>query len=110
MRRGAVILDFSIDNGGCVETSRPTNHANPAYVEEGVIHFCVPNVPARVARTASYALSNAILPYVLHLSHAGLQESLHTIPELRRGVNVVDGRLAHPGVAAALGRPVEVTL
>ncbi len=110
MRRGAVILDFSIDNGGCVETSRPTNHASPAYVEEGVIHFCVPNVPARVARTASYALSNAILPYLLELGRLGVEGSLGAMSELRRGVNVLEGRLAHPGVAAALGRAVEVTL
>lgn len=108
MRKRAVIIDFSIDNGGCVETSRPTNHASPAYVEENVIHYCVPNVPARVARTASYALSNAVLPYLLEIGRLGVAESLRAIPELRRGVNVLEGKLAHPGVAAALGRPVEV--
>jgi len=110
MRPGAVIIDFSIDNGGCVETSRPTNHVNPSYVEEGIIHYCVPNTPARVARTASYALANAMLPYLQEMGDKGILGALQSMPELRRGVNVFQGQLAHPGVAAALGREVEVTL
>lgn len=110
MRSRAVIIDFSIDSGGCVETSRPTNHVNPSYIEEGVIHYCVPNVPARVARTASYALANAVLPYLLEIGKRGVSGALRAIPELRRGVNVLRGRLAHPRVAAALGRRAEVSL
>lgn len=110
MRSRAVIIDFSIDSGGCVETSRPTNHMNPSYVEEGVIHYCVPNTPARVARTASYALSNSMLPYLLQLGELGVEEALRTVPDLRRGVNTLNGKLAHHGVAAALGQEVEVEL
>ncbi len=110
MRPRAVIIDFSIDSGGCVETSRPTNHVDPSYIEEGVIHYCVPNVPARVARTASYALSNALLPYLLEIGQRGVAGAVRAIPDLRRGVNVLRGMLAHPGVAAALGREVEVSL
>lgn len=108
MEPRAVIIDFSIDMGGCIETSRPTSHIDPSYVEEGVLHYCVPNVPARVARTASYALSNAILPYLLDIGQQGVNLALRTNEGLRRGVNVFEGRLAHPGVAAALGREVEV--
>lgn len=108
MSSRAVIIDFSIDMGGCVETSRPTNHVDPSYIEESVIHYCVPNVPARVARTASYALANAILPYLLDIGAQGIRIALDTHEDLRRGVNVFEGRLAHPGVAAALGREVEV--
>lgn len=108
MRPRAVILDFAIDSGGCVETSRPTNHVNPSYIEEGIIHYCVPNVPARVARTASYALANAVLPYLLEIGKQGVAGAIASIPELKRGTNVLDGRLAHPAVASALGRQVEV--
>lgn len=110
MRPRAVLIDFSIDSGGCAETSRPTNHVNPSYVEEGVIHYCVPNTPARVARTASYALSNAMLPYLLDLGEHGVTETLQTNADLRRGVNTFNGKLAHRGVAAALGQAVEVTV
>ncbi len=110
MQPRAVIIDFSIDNGGCVETSRPTNHINPSYIEEGVVHYCVPNVPARVARTASYALANAILPYLLDIGRQGIHLALESHDDLRRGVNVFEGRLAHPGLASALGREVEVEL
>lgn len=110
MRPGSVIMDFAIDSGGCVETSHPTTHLNPTYVEEGVIHYAVPNVPAAVARTASYALSNAVLPYLLSMGEMGVDQAVHQIPELRRGVNVWQGKLAHPAVAQALGRNVEVTL
>ncbi len=91
MRPRAVIIDFSIDQGGCVETSRPTSHHNPVYVEEGVIHYCVPNVPARVARTASHAWTNAILPYLLTLGTLGLDEALRVSVPLRHGLAVLRG-------------------
>jgi len=110
MQPRAVIIDFAIDNGGCVETSRPTNHINPSYIEEGVVHYCVPNVPARVARTASYALANAVLPYLLDIGREGMKLALESHPDLRRGVNVYKGRLAHSGLADALGREVEAEL
>lgn len=110
MQPRAVIIDFAIDNGGCIETSRPTNHVNPSYIEEGVVHYCVPNVPARVARTASYALANAILPYLLDIGREGISMAVESHPDLRRGVNVYRGRLAHSGLADALGREVEVEL
>lgn len=110
MRRGAVIIDFSIDNGGCVATSRPTTHRDPTFVAEGVIHFCVPNTPARVARTASYALTNAILPYLLSIGERGVEAAIREDPSLARGVNVYQGRLANPQVAAALGMTLEVEL
>lgn len=107
MRAGSVILDFSVDNGGCVETTRPTTHHDPTYVVEGVIHFAVPNVPARVARTASYALTNAALPYLLTLGARGLWTALREIPDLSNGLVVREGRLVHAGVARSLGREVE---
>jgi alanine dehydrogenase len=86
-----VIIDFSIDQGGCVETSRPTTHRDPTYLEEGVIHYCVPNVPARVARTGSHALTNALLPYLLDIGRLGLEEAIRTNRPLRRGVSVYQG-------------------
>jgi alanine dehydrogenase len=107
MRPKAVILDFAIDSGGCVETSHPTTHVNPSYVEEGVIHYCVPNVPALVSRTASYGLANVMLPYLLHMGEVGVQMALEQVTELRLGVNTLQGRLVHPAIAAALGREVE---
>lgn len=110
MRQRAVIIDFAIDMGGCVETSRPTSHLDPAYIEEGVIHYCVPNVPARVARTASYALANAILPYLLDIGRQGVKVALRRNADLRRGVNTYEGRLAHAALADALGIEVEVEL
>jgi alanine dehydrogenase len=106
MRPRTVILDFAIDSGGCVETSRPTNHVNPTFVEEGVIHYCVPNVPALVGRTASYALSNAVLPYLLRIGEQGLDGAVDGCAELRRGINTRHGQLVHPAIAAALGKEI----
>lgn len=108
MRPRAVIIDYAIDSGGCVETSRPTTLVNPSYVEEGVIHYCVPNVPALVARTASYALSNAVLPYLILIGEVGIDAALATLPELKRGVNTRRGQLVHPALAAALGHAMEI--
>jgi alanine dehydrogenase len=98
MRPRAVIVDFSIDQGGCVETSRPTTHRDPIFVAEGVIHYCVPNVPARVARTGSYALTNAIAPYLLDLGRLGLDAALQVQRALHRGLTVYRG--GEPAVAA----------
>jgi alanine dehydrogenase len=93
MRPRTVIIDFSIDQGGCIETSRPTTHRDPIYFDEGVIHYCVPNVPARVARTGSYALTNALLPYLLDIGRLGIDDALRTSGPLRAGLNVVRGGL-----------------
>ncbi len=93
MRPRAVIIDFSIDQGGCVETSRPTTHRDPIFIAEGVVHYCVPNVPARVARTASYSLTNALLPYLSDIGVLGIDAALRTRSALRRGLNVYRGAL-----------------
>jgi alanine dehydrogenase len=110
MRPGSVIIDFSIDQGGCVETSRPTTLRDQTFVEEGIIHHCVPNMTASVARTASYALTNAALPYLLSIGAYGLPGVLKSEPGLVEGVNLYRGKLVHPEVAAALGRQVEIDL
>lgn len=103
MRPGSVIIDFAIDQGGCMETSRPTTLRDQTYIEEHVIHYCVPNVTAAVARTTSHALTNAALPYLLAVAAHGLEGALSQQPALRSGLNLKAGRVVHPGVAAALG-------
>ncbi|RMG68996.1 MAG: alanine dehydrogenase [Calditrichaeota bacterium] len=110
MRNRAVLIDFAIATGGCVETSRPTNLSNPFYVEEEVIHYCVPNVTSLVARTASYAHGNALLPYLLALGRDGLDKAIQHIPELKQGVNLWRGKLANTHVAEAMGKNVEIDL
>ena len=106
MRSGAVIIDFSIDEGGCVETSRPTTLRDPTFVADGVIHYCVPNMTAAFARTTSYAITNAALPYLLAIGQHGLPEASQYEPALAPGINLYQGKLAHRGVAAAIGREV----
>src|SRR6185437_8759115 len=103
MKRGAVLVDIAIDQGGCFETSRPTTHADPTYVEEGVIHYCVTNMPGAVARTSTFALNNATLPFLLALAEKGWRQALADDPHLRAGLNVYQGRITHPAVARALG-------
>lgn len=93
MRPRAVFIDFSIDQGGCAETSRPTTLRNPTFVEENVTHYCVPNVPALVARTASHALTNAALPYLLELGERGVEGALENDPALRRGLQALNGKM-----------------
>jgi len=110
MRPGSVIIDFSIDQGGCVETSRPTTLRDQTYVEEGVIHSCVPNLTATVARTTSYAITNAALPYLLALGEHGLLGSYKVMPSLLAGINLYQGELVHPDVAAAMGRDMDSDL
>jgi alanine dehydrogenase len=104
MQRGAALVDVSIDQGGIAETSRPTTHAAPFYVEEGVVHYCVTNMPAAVARTATVALTEATLPYVLALAGRGVAEALRADPGLAAGLNVAGGKVMHAGLAADLGR------
>jgi alanine dehydrogenase len=105
MKRGSVIVDISIDQGGCSETSRPTTHAAPTYVAHEVVHYCVTNMPGAVARTSTFALNNATLPFVLALASKGTRAALAADPHLLDGLNVYQGRIAHPAVAAALGEP-----
>jgi alanine dehydrogenase len=104
MTPGSVIVDVAIDQGGCFETSRPTTHHEPTFIIDGVVHYCVANMPGAVPRTASEALGNATLPYVLKLADQGL-EALRADRHLARGLNVLAGDITHPAVATALGRP-----
>ncbi|GIX29638.1 MAG: alanine dehydrogenase [Porticoccaceae bacterium] len=106
MAPGTVLIDVAIDQGGCFETSRPTDLDHPVYVEEGVIHYCVPNMPSAVARTATLALTHITGPYVLRMAQAGILKALEQDPHLRAGLNVYRGRIVHPAVAAALGEPL----
>ena len=103
MQPGAVLVDVAIDQGGCAETSRPTTHSSPTYSEEGVVHYCVANMPAACARTATQALTNATLPYVLALAGKGWQEALKADAGLRKGLNLHLGQVTHAGLAADLG-------
>nr|HID14349.1 alanine dehydrogenase [Anaerolineae bacterium] len=101
MKRGAVILDFSIDQGGCVETSRPTTLRDPVFIEEGVVHFCVPNAPGILPRTSTHAFNNAAWPYIRHIAEVGLEQALEALPALARGVAIRDGRIVNEPLAAA---------
>jgi alanine dehydrogenase len=104
MRRGSVIVDVAIDQGGCIETSRPTTHADPIYVEHGVVHYCVTNMPGAVARTSTFALNNATLPYIIRLAELGPAAAMLADAHLRDGLNVHRGKLIHPAVAEAQGK------
>lgn len=99
MPRGSVIVDVAIDQGGCIETSRPTTYDNPSFVEEGVIHYCVTNLPSAVARTATRALENSTLPYILALADKGYRGALKEDEHFRRGLNIYRGRITHEAVA-----------
>lgn len=99
MKPGSVIIDVSIDQGGCIETSRPTTWASPAYTEHGVTHFCVPNMPSNVGRTATYSLSNAVLPYILNIADKGLKAALLDDPGLAKGVYTYNGAITNRALA-----------
>ena len=103
MKPGSVLVDISIDQGGCFETSRPTTHADPTYVVSGVIHYCVTNMPGAVARTSTFALNNATLPFIEALADKGWRRALGDDPHLRAGLNIHAGRVTHGAVANALG-------
>ena len=103
MRRGSVIVDVSIDQGGCVETSRPTTHSNPVFVVDGVIHYCVVNMPGAFPRTSTFALCNVTIPYILKLANLGWRKAIQEDQGLAKGLNIVGGRVTHPAVASALG-------
>ncbi|MGF1612189.1 MAG: alanine dehydrogenase [Kiloniellales bacterium] len=101
MRPGSVLVDIAIDQGGCFETSRPTSHANPTYVEEGCVHYCVTNMPGAVARTSTIALNNATLPFALALANKGYRVALAEDPHLKAGLNVANGKITYKAVAHA---------
>ena len=106
MHDGAALVDISIDQGGCFETSRPTTHANPTYIDEGVVHYCVTNMPGAVARTSTLALTNVTLPYVKALADKGWSQALAEDSHFANGLNVHRGTIRHPEVAAALNLPL----
>jgi alanine dehydrogenase len=103
MRPGSVLVDIAIDQGGCFETSRPTSHSDPTYVEDGVVHYCVTNMPGAVARTSTFALTNATLPFVLALAGKGWRQAMLADPHLADGLNIHAGQVTHIAVAQALG-------
>jgi alanine dehydrogenase len=107
MKERAVLVDVSIDQGGCFETSRPTTHSDPTFVVDGVTHYCVTNMPGAVPITSTYALTNSTLPYVLSIADLGVKEAVARDPGLGRGVNIVGGRVTHPAVAEAVQLPFQ---
>ncbi|WP_242127102.1 alanine dehydrogenase [Sphingobium sp. Sx8-8] len=105
MKKGAVLVDVAIDQGGCFETSHPTTHDDPTYIVDGIVHYCVANMPGAVARTSTYALNNVTLPHALRIADMGWKDALGADPHLLDGLNVWDGRITYRAVAEALGLP-----
>ncbi|PJF21691.1 MAG: alanine dehydrogenase [Phototrophicales bacterium] len=106
MKNGSVIVDVAVDQGGCVETTRPTTHSNPTYVIDGVVHYGVANMPGAVPRTSSFALSNATLRYAIKLADLGLTEAFKSDPGLAAGLNIYQGKVTHPAVAETFDLPL----
>lgn len=106
MRPGTVLVDVAVDQGGCIETCRPTTHDDPIYVIDGVVHYCVANMPGAVPYTSTIALTNATLPYAIKLANLGWKEACKQDPALRLGLNVVNGKVVYTGVADAFGLPL----
>ena len=107
MKRGSVLVDIAIDQGGCFETSHPTTHDNPVFVVDGIIHYCVANMPGAVARTSTYALNNATQPFVVRIADLGAEAAMHADPHLAHGLNVSGGLIRHRAVADALALAYE---
>ena len=103
MKPGSVVVDVAVDQGGCIETSHPTTHSNPTFVVDGVVHYCVSNMPGAVPRTSTYALSNATLPYIFKLATRGVGTAIRSDPALALGVNTCKGEIVYPAVAEAFG-------
>jgi len=103
MKEGSVVVDVSVDQGGCIETCRPTTHENPTFVVEGVVHYCVANMPGAVPMTSTIGLTNATLPYAVQLANEGYEQAISKNKELRLGLNVIDGAITYQGVAEAFG-------
>jgi alanine dehydrogenase len=106
MQPGSVIVDVAVDQGGCFETTRPTTHEAPSYVEEGIIHYCVANIPGAVSRTSTFALCNATLPYIRLLAKLGLAELCQNQPSFRSALNIAEGQVYDRGVAEAFNLPL----
>jgi alanine dehydrogenase len=105
MRPGSAIVDISVDQGGCFETTRPTTHENPTYIEEGIVHYCVANIPGAYPRTSTFALTNATFPYVIQIADKGYERALEENEALRKGLNLFDGKVVCQGVAKSFGLP-----
>jgi len=103
MKPAAVVVDVAVDQGGCFETTKPTTHSDPVYVVDGVLHYCVANMPGIVPRTSTTALTNATLPYLLRLASQGVEEAVRADPGLAKGVNLSGGKITCRGVAEAHG-------
>jgi alanine dehydrogenase len=103
MKKGAVLVDVAIDQGGCFETSKATTHAKPIYTVDGVVHYCVANMPGAVPKTSTLALTNATLPYAVEIANKGWKKAMKQNPEIKRGANVVKGKVTYRGVAEAFG-------
>ena len=103
MKNGSVLVDVSIDQGGCFETSKPTTHGDPTFVVDGVIHYCVANIPGAVAKTSTLALTNATLPYALQIANLGWKRAMQANKEIKLGANVIDGKVTYKAVAEAFG-------
>lgn len=105
MKPGSVLVDVAIDQGGCAETSRPTTHASPTYLEEGIVHYCVTNIPGAVAVTSTYGLTNATLPFILEIARRGFSGSVKAHPAIAKGVNIARGKVTYRATAEALDLP-----
>ena len=105
MKKGAVIVDVAIDQGGCIETARPTTHSNPAYTVSGVVHYCVTNMPGAVPHTSTLGLTNATFPYAMKLANLGAEKAMKADPGLLEGLNTYKGHITYKAVANSQGRP-----
>ena len=106
MKAGTVLVDVAVDQGGCIETCKPTTHENPTFIIDDVVHYCVANMPGAVPYTSTLALTNATLPYALLLANKGWKQACLERDELKLGLNVVDGKVVYPGVAEAFNLPL----
>ncbi|MCJ7538926.1 MAG: alanine dehydrogenase, partial [Desulfobacterales bacterium] len=103
MKKGSVIVDVAIDQGGCVETAKPTTHDNPIYEVDGIVHYCVANMPGAVSYTSTKALTNATLPYALEIADKGCEKAAKENPEIAKGINIIQGKVTYKAVAEAFG-------
>ena len=103
MAPGTVMVDVAIDQGGCFETSKPTTHENPTYYVDGILHYCVANIPGAVPYTSTLALTNATLPYAIQLADKGWEKACRENAELKPGLNIIEGKVVHKAVAEAWG-------
>jgi alanine dehydrogenase len=103
MRHGSAVVDVSVDQGGCFDTTHPTTHENPTYIEENIVHYCVTNIPGAFPRTSTFALTNATFPYVLQIADKGYKKAMEENAALRKGLNLMDGQVVYQAVAESLG-------